>query len=404
MRQSATAASQLVARRRVLAALQVLERGLVGSDQARLRSGLDRHVAHRHAALHRQRPDGRTPVLDDVADAAARADLAEDREDDVLRRRALGQFAVDGDRHPLRSFLRQRLGGEHVLDLARADAERDRPERAVRGGVRVAAHDGHARHRAALLGADHVDDALARVTHREVDDAELGGVRPQRVDLLGRDRVGDRLVDVGRRHVVVFGGDRQVGAAHATARQPEAVEGLGAGHLVHEVEVDVQQVGFAGCGVHDVSVPDLLRQCLRLGDVSAMCVLLVCSGSCRVPTIGIGFLRYGHRNGRWRTRQGDDDSRRDRIRAAIARRTADRHRAAPGDRPPPRRRARNARAAAARRRRALRARSTPRHPRPGRGRALRAHRSGDAGAARRCATPPARACSCSFAKATPAAA
>ena len=92
------------------------------------------------------------------------------------------------DGHPLRPRLRQRLGGQHVLDLARADAEGERPERAVRGGVAVAADDGHARQRAALLGPDDVDDALAGVAHRVVRDAELGGVLAQHLDLAGRDR------------------------------------------------------------------------------------------------------------------------------------------------------------------------------------------------------------------------
>ena len=41
-----------------------------------------------------------------------------------------------------------------------ADAERDRAERAVRGGVRVAAGDGHAGLGEALLGSDDVHDAL----------------------------------------------------------------------------------------------------------------------------------------------------------------------------------------------------------------------------------------------------
>ena len=43
------------------------------------------------------------------------------------------------------SVLRQGLGGEHVLDLAGADAERERAEGAVGGGVAVAADDRHAR-------------------------------------------------------------------------------------------------------------------------------------------------------------------------------------------------------------------------------------------------------------------
>ena len=64
--------------------------------------------------------------------------------------------------HVLGRLLDQRLGGEHVLDLRGADAEGQRAERAVRRGVAVAAHDGHARQGQALLGADHVHDAAAR--------------------------------------------------------------------------------------------------------------------------------------------------------------------------------------------------------------------------------------------------
>ena len=60
-------------------ALEVGEGGVVGGDQPRPGAGLDRHVADRHPALHRQGPDGRAPVLDDGADAAAGADAADDR-------------------------------------------------------------------------------------------------------------------------------------------------------------------------------------------------------------------------------------------------------------------------------------------------------------------------------------
>ena len=41
----------------------------------------------------------------------------------------------------------------------------------------------------------------------------------------------------------------------------QAVEGLRAGDLVHEVQVDVEQVGLAVGPADDVRVPDLLRQC-----------------------------------------------------------------------------------------------------------------------------------------------
>ncbi len=94
------------------------------------------------------------------------------------------QLAVDGDRHRARTRLRQRLRGEHVLDLAGADAERQRAERAVRRRVAVAAHDGDARLREPELGPDHVHDALPGRAHRVEADAELGAVRRQHLHLL----------------------------------------------------------------------------------------------------------------------------------------------------------------------------------------------------------------------------
>ena len=167
------------------------------------------------------------------------------------------------DRHPLRPRLRQGLGGEHVLDLAGADAEGERAERAVGGGVAVAAHDRHARQGAALLGADDVHDALAGIAHREVGDAELGGVLAQHLDLAwprsGRRSAGRcaRSGRCGPRWRSVRSGRRTRAAA-----EPQPVERLRAGDLVDEVQVDVQQVGFVGCGVHHVAFPHLLRQCL----------------------------------------------------------------------------------------------------------------------------------------------
>ena len=64
---------------------------------------------------------------------------------------------------------------------------------------------------------------------------------------------------VGRR-VVVLGREREIGPADRAAGQPQAVEGLRAGHLVQQVQVDVEQIGFAFGGLHHVGVPDLLGQ------------------------------------------------------------------------------------------------------------------------------------------------
>ena len=148
-----------------------------------------------------------------------------------------------------------------MLDLARADAEGEGTERPVRRRVAVAADDRHPRQRAALLGADDVDDPLAGVAHRVVGDAELGGVAAQRSDLPRRHLIGDRTIDVGGRNVVILGGDRQLGAANAAAGESQPLERLWAGHLVDEVEIDVEQIRLAGrAGADDVAIPDLRRQ------------------------------------------------------------------------------------------------------------------------------------------------
>src|SRR5690606_37203607 len=63
------------------------------------------------------------------------------------------------------------------------------------------------------------------------------------------------------RGVVVLGGDRQVGATHRAPREPEPLEGLRARDLVHEVQVDEEQVGSAVlAAAHEVRLPDLFCQ------------------------------------------------------------------------------------------------------------------------------------------------
>ena len=144
-------------------------------------------------------------------------------------------------RHGLGPLLGEGLGREHVFDLARADAEGEGAEGTVRRGVRVAAHDGHARLGDAEFGSDDVDDALILVTTRKDRDAELLAVLLERFELASRDRVGDRRRDGIGRYVVVGGRERAVGTAHGATVQAQAVEGLGARHLVDEVQVDVEE-------------------------------------------------------------------------------------------------------------------------------------------------------------------
>ncbi len=95
-----------------------------------------------------------------------------------------GSVAIDPDPHVPGLGLDQRLGREHVLDLGRADAVRERAERAMRRSVAVAADDGRSRQGKALLGPDDVDHALAGVELVVVFDAKLARVRSKRLDLL----------------------------------------------------------------------------------------------------------------------------------------------------------------------------------------------------------------------------
>src|SRR5215217_198976 len=89
-----------------LSALQVLEGGLVGGYEAGPRAALDGHVAHGHAALHRELPDGLAAVFDDVPRPTAGPDAIEDAEHEILGRDVGGKVALHGDGHGLRAALR----------------------------------------------------------------------------------------------------------------------------------------------------------------------------------------------------------------------------------------------------------------------------------------------------------
>ena len=170
------------------------------------------------------------------------------------------QIAVDADLHLLRAGLDQRLGRQDVLDLRRADPERDGAERPVGGGVAVAADDGHARQGQPELRADDVDDAHQRAERPFQPQPELCAVAVEGVQLLLRDRILDRQRAVGRGDVVVGRGDRQVGAADLAAVQAQALERLRRRDLVDEVQVDVEERRLAGLLAYDVVLPDFLEQ------------------------------------------------------------------------------------------------------------------------------------------------
>ncbi|MNM67158.1 hypothetical protein D3C81_786780 [compost metagenome] len=242
-----------------------VKRRLVRCDHPGACTGFDGHVAQGHALFHVHRTDCRTAVFDDMAGAAVDADHADDVQHHVLGADAGRQLAIDGDGHGPGLALQQALRGQHVADFAGADAERQRTERAVRGGVAVAADDGHARLGEALLRCDDMHDAATGRGHVEQLDAVLGAVLRQHVDLRfgGLAGIGELAVGAcrrGRRGVI----HRRLGAVGTTRLQAALAqfgEGLRRGDFVDQVQVDVQHGGCAvGFGDDDVRVPQFVVQ------------------------------------------------------------------------------------------------------------------------------------------------
>ncbi len=203
--------------------------------------------------------------LDRVAGAARRADPADHRQRDVLRGHARRKRAVDLDQHRLRFFRQQALRREHVLDFGGSNAERQRGERAVRAGMRVAADDGHPRQRRALLRADHVDDALPMVAEREIGfGAMRADIGVERFDLGARNRVANAVIPIAGRRVVIGRCDNRADAPGFAARELQSLEGLRARDLVHQVAIDVEQRRAVGFGADDVAVPQFVVKRTRL--------------------------------------------------------------------------------------------------------------------------------------------
>ena len=128
-----------------------------------------------------------------------------------------------------------------MLDLAGADAEGQRAEGAVGRGMGVTTHHGGAGQGKALLRADDMNDALARIVHAVDRYVVVRAVFHQGFDLNPAFRVGNAARAVGGRHVVVRHGEGQIRPAHLAPGEREAFKGLRRGHFVDQVAVDVDQ-------------------------------------------------------------------------------------------------------------------------------------------------------------------
>ena len=149
-----------------------------------------------------------------------------------------------------------------MLHLRRTDAKGQRAQRAVGGGMAVAANDGRAGQRQAQLRPDDVHDALTDIHDGNVGDAEFGDVLLQGLHLDAAvfflDVSGNARSDGG--DVVVGHRDRQVRAAQLAAGQAQAFERLRAGHLMQQMPVDIKDAGAIRQSLDDVAVPYLVEK------------------------------------------------------------------------------------------------------------------------------------------------
>lgn len=77
--------------------------------------------------------------------------------------------------------------------------------------------------------------------------------------MLARDRIGDGQGSIGGWDIVIGSGDGSLGATDLASGEPKPFKSLGAGHLVHKVQIDVEDGLFSSFVMDHVLVPDLLE-------------------------------------------------------------------------------------------------------------------------------------------------
>jgi hypothetical protein len=158
--------------------------------------------------------------------------------------------AVEPDQHALRPFERHHLRREDMRELARATAERKRPESADRAGVAVRHRVGGARQHHAELGRDYVRDALLGVVDVEQPDAVAAAALAHGLEK-GRARRIGRVVAAGPGgDGMILHGEGEVRPAHRPLLPLQLLEGVGRVQLVQHMPVDIDELAAIGALRH----------------------------------------------------------------------------------------------------------------------------------------------------------
>jgi hypothetical protein len=105
-----------------------------------------------------------------------------------------------------------------------------------------------------------VNDTLVSVSQPEQRDTEFRAVSAQGFHLGPGDGIFYVGTVCGGGNVVIHGCKGQVGPPDSAAGQAQSLEGLGAGDLVHQVPIDVNQGSSAGQYLYGVRVPYFFKQ------------------------------------------------------------------------------------------------------------------------------------------------
>ena len=179
-----------------------------------------------------------------VAHAAIHAKVMNVCECHVLSVHAGLETAGEIDAANLELSHRERLCGERVCNLTRADAEGQRAKRPVRGGVRIAAGNRHSRLREPAFGADHMHDALLTFFRREKVDTVIGGVLLDMLEHLFSQWILQRPLPAGAGSGdnVIDCGKCTLGKGHRKPLLAEHRKRLWRGDLMNEMQPDKELI------------------------------------------------------------------------------------------------------------------------------------------------------------------
>ena len=171
--------------------------------------------------------------------------------------------ARQANAHRFRLLRGERLGGEHVLEIARPAGKGERSERADRAGMTVRARVRRARQNEPEFGCDDVRDPRFVVVDVEQTEPEALRARPH---LAHQRRFRRRALDFGpvaRRRGMIENAERQVGAPDGAAGFAEPFERVRAVQIVKHVTIDVDDVAAVIAPRYEMRIPDLVDERAR---------------------------------------------------------------------------------------------------------------------------------------------